>query len=120
MFLLLGVLLGISRVGDALSKQFLDPITGVQLMQAAVSVFDQTVSEGAKTKLSHRSVEQDLGRNIHMADAVLEVQHHHHISSLVESLVKRVEVDVAKHRASLQPFVAMSIDDRSELIHELL
>lgn len=68
-------------------------------MQAAVRVFDQTVSEGAKTKLqmplfnmnthkshtvvylSHRSVEQDLGRNIHMADAVLEVRHHH-ISSL--------------------------------------
>jgi hypothetical protein len=82
---------------QTLGKELLLPVAAADLLERSLGLVDKTSTEGAKTDLYKRAVEQDLSVDVKVIDRLLQVRHEHHVASLVVLVVQSQEVDLAQH-----------------------
>src|SRR4051812_38647020 len=102
--------IGVSLAGDSLSQQFFQSVGGVELSQGRMRLFDEVAAERTETHLSHRTVEEDLSRDICVRDAFLQVAHQHQVSGFVETVMEGMVIDLAQHGSSFESFVSVFVD----------
>mmetsp|Transcript_31352 Transcript_31352/g.67596 ORF Transcript_31352/g.67596 Transcript_31352/m.67596 type:complete len:342 (-) Transcript_31352:988-2013(-) len=103
----------------ALRQNLSDPAAGVKLRQAVVGIRNQPLPEGAQSNLGHRPVEEDLGRNVHVVDRVLQVGHQQQVPRRVKVVVDRLVEDVTQHGPGLCPLVRILVDEEDKVLDQL-
>ena len=80
-----------------------------------MGVVDEPFAERAEPKGHHHAVVQDLGRDVRLADIVLEVAHEEKVARRVEAVVEGVVCDVAEHRSGAAAIVSVLVDRHAQL-----
>lgn len=92
---------------DPLCQQLLLASRAADLLESVLCLVDKSGAESAETNLDKGSVEENLGVDVEVADAFLQVRHEHHVASLVVVVVQCQEVNLAQHGASTENALAV-------------
>lgn len=103
---------------NTLSEEFLDSLSGEDLLKGRLSFSDETKAESAETNLNDGSVVKDLGVDIGVSDGVLKMRHEEHVTSGVVIVVEGVVVDVGKHGSGSEEGVVGLVEVNAESANE--
>lgn len=92
----------VSLLVDTLSEKLLDTLSGEDVLEGELSLFDETAPESAQTQLNDSSVVKDLSSDVGRVNGLLQVRHQEHVSCGVELVMQGVVEDMGEHRTSTQ------------------
>lgn len=108
---------------DTLGKKLLLAPAAANLLESVLGVIHETLAEGAETNLNKGTVVENLGGNVEVGNALLQVRCEHHVTGLVVLIVQRQEVDLAEHGAGtdnafavLEKVVAKDVDELAGIL----
>jgi len=103
---------------NTLSEEFLDSLSGEDLLEGRLSFADETETESAETNLNDSSVVEDLGVDVCVTDGILKMRHEEHVAGGVVVVVKGVVVDVGKHGSGSEERVAGLVEVDADSANE--
>ena len=103
----------------ALCEQFLDTLSGENVLEDALGFTDEAAAEGTQTELHDYTIVENLSSDVRGVDRLLQVRHEQHVTSGVEVVVEGVVVDVAEHGTGTKERVARLVQMYAEGVNEV-